>query len=358
MADTPKNRPTASEVARRAGVSRTAVSFVLNNVTDQGISAATRERILQVAREIGYEPNAAARTLASGSTGTIAIVIPKASHLYVDAFLAQLVASINEECHRRELKLLIESTEDEGRKPGAFVHLVKSRSIDGLIIVNPRLTEYGNLRQVMNAGTPFIVFGEATPDLEQFETMGNDTESSARIATEHLLNLGHTRIAYIGFAPREYYAAKKREQGWRDALELHGIAPDPSWAACGDIDALSGYLATRQLLDRNIGFTGLFAGNDTIAFGAIKALNEAGMRVPHDVAIVGYDDIPLAAFANPPLTTIRSDPIAHGKEAVRMLVSQMEGHAGEAGGHHIDPVAKLIIRESCGAYLRKVQQTP
>ncbi|WGY73522.1 LacI family DNA-binding transcriptional regulator [Burkholderia cepacia] len=357
MAETPKSRPTASEVARRAGVSRTAVSFVLNNVTDQGISASTRERILQIAQEIGYEPNAAARTLASGSSGTIAIVIPKASHLYVDAFLAQLVASINEECHRRELKLLIESTEDEGRKPGAFVHLVKSRSIDGLIIVNPRMTEYGNLRQVLNAGTPFVVFGEATPDLERFETMGNDTESSAQLATEHLLNLGHKRIAYISFAPHEYYAAKKREQGWRDALELHGITPDPSWTASGDIDAYSGYLATKQLLARNIGFTGLFAGNDTIAFGAIKAFNEAGIRVPHDVAIVGYDDIPLAAFANPPLTTIRSDPIAHGKEAVRLLISQMEGRAQHTGGHHIERVAKLIVRESCGASLRTVPLT-
>ena len=121
MATATKSPPTSTEVARRAGVSRTTVSFVLNDVRDQGISDSTRAKVLAAARDMGYQPNAAARTLAGGSTGTVALVIPKGSHLYVDVFLAQLAASINEECHRYGLRMLIESTEDDGREPGGFV---------------------------------------------------------------------------------------------------------------------------------------------------------------------------------------------------------------------------------------------
>jgi DNA-binding LacI/PurR family transcriptional regulator len=354
MPDIIKNRPTAAEVARRAGVSRTAVSFVLNNVMDQGISAATRERVLQAARELGYEPNAAARMLVSGTTGTVALVIPKASHLYVDSFLAQLVASINEECHRHGLKLLIESTEDESREPGSFVNLVRSRSIDGLIIVNLRTADRGYLERLREAGIPLVLFGAGVMDVEDVPTMGYDTGKSAQVATEHLISLGHERIAYVSFAQREYHAVGERERGWRAALEARGIEVDPAWVEYADIDAHSGYLATQRLIARNVGFTALFAGNDTIAFGAIRALNEAGLRVPHDVALMGYDDIPLAAFASPPLSTMRSNPVGHGRDAMQMLLAQMNGTTFQAD-LQVERVAQLVIRESCGAYLRTVR---
>lgn len=348
MPDLPKTRPTAAQVARLAGVSRTAVSFVLNNVTDQGISATTRERVLQVARELGYEPNAAARMLASGATGTVALVIPKASHLYVDSFLAQLVASINEECHRHGLKLLIESTEEEGREPGGFVNLVRSRSIDGLILVNLHTSQHGHLQRLREANVPLVVFGGGIADAEGIQAMGNDTVASAQIATGHLLSLGHERIAYVGFAHREYRAVSERESGWRNALESRGLHADEALLECADIDASSGYAATQRLIARKVNFTALFAGNDTIAFGAIKALHEAGIRIPHDVALMGYDDIPLAAFASPPLSTMRTEPVKHGKDAVHMLLVQMRGQA-----HHTAltarRVAQLVVRESCGA---------
>jgi LacI family transcriptional regulator len=318
---------------------------------DKGISATTRERVLQAARELGYEPNAAARMLVSGTTGTVALVIPKASHLYVDSFLAQLVASINEECHRHGLKLLIESTEDESREPGSFVNLVRSRSIDGLIVVNLRTTEHGHLERLREAGMPLVVFGAGLTDVEGVCTMGNDTGKSAQIATEHLLSLGHERIAYVSFAQREYHAVGEREQGWRVALEARGIQADPAWVEYADIDAYSGYLATQRLIARNVRFTALFAGNDTIAFGAIKALNEAGLRIPDDVALMGYDDIPLAAFASTPLSTMRSDPVGHGRDAMQMLLAQMNGATYQAGVQ-VERVAQLVIRESCGAHLR------
>lgn len=348
MATASKSPPTSTQVARKAGVSRTTVSFVLNDVRDQGISDSTRAKVLATARAMGYEPNAAARMLASGNSGTVALVIPKASHLYVDVFLAQLAASINEDCHRYGLKMLIESTEDDGREPGGFVNLVRGRHIDGLIVVNLPTSAREHLVRIQDAGIPMVVLAGGQTGMERFQTVGNDTMLSAQIAVDHLLDLSHERIAYVSFAPPEYDTVNGRETGWRTALQKRGIEPEPSWVEYGDISAQSGYEATRRLIARRGKFSALFAGNDTIAFGAIRALNEAGLRVPDDVALVGYDDIPLAAFATPPLTTMRSDPISHGKDAMQMLWAQLNPGAGVQVPIH-ERSARLVIRESCGA---------
>lgn len=346
----PLKSPTSSEVARRAGVSRTTVSFVLNNVRDQGISEATRERVLIAARELGHQPNAAARSLAGGATGTVALVIPRAAHLYVDVFLSQLVASINQECHRHGLKMLIESTDDEGNDPGAFVDLVRSRSIDGLIVVNPSLGGRKHLGDIADAGIPMVVFGAGLPDVERYHTCGNDTSAAARLMVDHLVSLGHQKIAFVNFAQNEYLAVNERERGWREAMASHGLEIDPAWAVNADISAVSGYLATQQLLARGVGFTALFAGNDTIAFGAMRALAEAGLRIPQDIALVGYDDIPLAEFASPPLTTVRTDTIGLGRDAMHMLMALLRREPGLQTMRHEQPV-ELVIRDSCGARL-------
>ena len=350
MATASKSPPTSSEVARRAGVSRTTVSFVLNDVRDQGISDSTRARVLAAAREMGYQPNAAARTLASGTTATVALVIPRATHLYVDAFLAQLAAAVNDECHRYGLRMLIESTEDDGREPGGFVNLVRSRRIDGLIVVNLPTAAREHLVHIQDAGIPMVVLAGGATNMERFQTLGNDTMLSAQIAVNHLLDLGHRAVAYVSFAPPEYEVVNGRETGWRQALRSRGIEPEPSWVEYGDISAQSGYEATRRLIARGGKFTALFAGNDTIAFGAIRALTEAGLRVPKDVAIVGYDDIPLAAFATPPLTTMRSDPISQGKDAMQLLWAQLNPGARLPAPQH-ERSAQLVVRQSCGSRL-------
>lgn len=349
---TPKNPPgrpsvSSAEVARHAGVSRTTVSFVLNDVRDRGISEATRQRVLAAAHELGYEPNAAARTLASGATGNVALVVPRSSHLYVDAFLAQLVASINEQCHRMELTLFIESTEDEDREPGGFLRLVRSRRIDGLIVAHPRTRELDHLHRLRDSGVPLVVFGSGLPAGEGFHTMGDDTWRSARLAVDHLLDLGHSRVAFVNYASPEFHSANQRKLGWRAALLGRGFTADPAALEHADISAESGYLATRRLLARGVPFTALFAGNDTIAFGALRALREAGLNVPQDVAVVGYDDIPLAPYASPPLTSLRTDPVGHGRQAVQMLLRQLRPEAGTP----IEPAdaPELVVRASCGA---------
>lgn len=352
----PVPSPTSAEVARRAGVSRTTVSFVLNGVRNQGISQATREKVLAVAEEIGYVPHAAARSLAGGATGTVALVVPQVAHLYDDAFLAQLVASVNEQCFRHGLKLLIESTEGPGREPGSFVQLVRSRRIDGLIVAHLRAAELDHLRSLRDQGIPLVVFGSDLHTSEPHQTMGDDTAHSARMAVRHLIALGHQRIAYLSYARPEYRSVNQRELGWRTALEEHGLPADPAWVAYADISAQSGYEATRELLSRKAPFTALFAGNDTVAFGALRALSEAGLRVPQDVAVVGYDDIPLAPFASPPLTSVHTDPVGHGRQALQMLLAQLRPDIAPA----VEPAEapRLVVRASCGASLRADTRTP
>ncbi|MEY8878140.1 MAG: LacI family DNA-binding transcriptional regulator [Leptothrix sp. (in: b-proteobacteria)] len=329
MNDSLRSPATSAEVAARAGVSRTTVSFVLNGVTDRGISEATRDKVLAVARELGYAANAAARQLAGGASGTVGLVIAQASHLYTDVFLSQMVASVNDACHREGLKLLIESTEGEGREPGGFVDLLRARRIDGLLIVSPRRDVHDHLYRIAEAGIPMVVLGPAPSGLAPMQALGSDNPGAVRQLMGHLQALGHRRIGHVAFAPPDLLAVHERVGSWREALEAGGEGAEPGWLTHADISAASGHAATVQLLAQQAALpaarriTALFAGNDTIAFGALRALHEAGVRVPDDLALVGYDDIPLAAYASPPLTTVRTDPIGQGLEAVVRLVAQM-----------------------------------
>ena len=178
-------------------------------------------------------------------------------------------------------------------------------------------------------------------------TLCSDTSTSAQTAVKHLIELGHQKIAYISYAQPEYDSVHEREIGWRTALTDAGLTPDPALVEYADISAQSGYDAARRLLARGVKFTGLFAGNDTVAFGVARALQEAHLRIPQDVALVGYDDIPLSAFANPPLTPLRTDPIGQAKAALQLLLAQFNGQAAVTDAvHEVGP--RLVVRASSG----------
>jgi len=349
MADTtPRRRiaPTSAAVAERAGVSRTTVSFVLNDVRSMNISEATRLKVLEAARELGYEPHAGARSLAGGITGTLAVLIPRSDHLHVDAFLPRLLSAVNDRCHVYGYKVLLEAADDQGKAPGAFMNLARGKRVDGLVIANMRAAERPFVEMLHADGFPVAVPGNGV-DAFHTRSGGSDDIVQARLITQHLLALGHQRIAHVAFADAEFEVVALRRTGYEQALRASGIEPDPSLVAYGDVSAQSGYIAVRAMLERRAMFTALFAGNDTIAFGAMRALLEAGLRVPHDVAVVGYDDIPLAPFAAPALTTMLTDPITRGHEAVDMLHAQMTGVPYR---RQTKPyLARLVVRESCGA---------
>lgn len=344
-------RVTSTQVAKLAGVSRTTVSFVLNEVPGMGISEETRERVLMAARQLGYVPNALARSLVTGATKTVALLLPHGDHVHidVDAYIPRFVAGLSLTCHASGYKVLLEPVAETNR-PGAFVDLVDSGRIDGLIVLNPRHIDEAYLYELASNGFPLVVFGSNLPEQHGICRIGVDNREAARRATAHLIGLGHERIAHIGFASDDYQVVRDRLLGYRQALDEHGIGERAGWIGYGNYSAQSGYEAMRAMLARAPGMTALFAGNDTIAFGALAALREAGLRTPEDVAVVGYDDIPLAAFACPALTTMRTDPFKEGNDAAATLLRVIGGGAPEESC--VREIAPLIVRQSCGTHLR------
>lgn len=342
-----RKRVTSQQVAKLAGVSRTTVSFVLNDAPGANISQETRQRVLRAAEELGYVPNAAAQMLVSGETRTIGLVVSQAEHLQVDAFIPQLLYSLSRSSHALGYRVLLETVDDVSR-PDAYDTLVHGQRIDGLIVLNTR-SDDTQLPALIQRNFPVVLLG--FPDWAELGTragsVGTDGRNAGCRVTQHLIGLGHERIAHITFSPECYHATQDRHHGYRDALEGAGLAYDPRLVEHGNYSAASGFDAMRRLLKRRPRPTALFAGNDTVAIGAIAAIHGHGLRVPEDIAVVGYDDIPTAPFVIPPLSTVRVSAVKQGELAVRMLSGLLQ--VQRPGPWHVTVETPLIIRQSCGA---------
>ena len=203
------------------------------------ISEATRQRVFDAARELGYEANAAARSPAAGNTGTVAVLLPRSDHLHVDAFLPRLLSAFNDRCHSYGYKVLLEAAEDQGKLPGAFMNLVRGRRIDGLIIANMREVERPFVEQVAADGFPVVVPGNGA---DSFHSRGGSftDAGTARLITQQLIDLGHKRIAHLAFAPAEFVSVIERRRGYQQALEGAGLSADPALVGHADVSAQSG----------------------------------------------------------------------------------------------------------------------
>lgn len=343
----PSRRVTSQQVAKKAGVSRTTVSFVLNDVPGTNISEETRARVLRAAAELGYVPNAAARSLVSGQTLTIGLVVSHAEHLQVDAYIPQLLYSISHTSHQHGYRVLLETVEDVSRTD-AYLELVRGQRIDGLIVLNLR-SDDKQLPELIRRNFPVVLIGFRQWEglEEKIFAVETDDLAASRQATQHLIALGHTRIAHITFSPENYYATQSRHRGYRLAIEAAGLEYNPVLVQFGNYSAASGYTAMQRLLNRKPYPTALFAGNDTIALGAMAAIHEKGLCIPQDIAVVGYDDIPTAPYMTPPLTTVRIPAVEQGRLAVELLSNLMRGVSPKHS--HIRLPAPLVIRESCGS---------
>ena len=346
----PRRRVTSSMVAERAGVSRTTVSFVLNARSGSGIPDATRARVLEAARELGYVPSAAARTLASGRTRTIGFVVCDARHLLTDAFLPQAIFTLTEAAHARGFRVLVEAIDDP-TAPRAYQSLVRAARIDGMVVMNPRGDDE-QLSELIASGYPVVTIGRA-PHVHG-HSLDVDNVGATREATEHLLALGRRRLAHLGYGAARFTTVAQRLAGFTSALAAQGLHVDEALVAFGNYSADSGAEALRGMLAR-LGhrrgdpapFDALVCGNDTVAFGALTTLREAGLRVPQDVAVVGFDDIPMAAHAAPPLTTVRSPLLAMGEAAGHLALDLIEEGPRDATTTVL--TTELVVRSSCGA---------
>ena len=345
-----RRRTTSQQVAVRAGVSRSTVSFVLNNVPNMSFTDETRRRVLEAADELGYVPNAAAKMLVSGETRTIGLVLAHAEHLQVDSFIPQLLYGLSRDAHALGYRVLLETIEDVSQ-PNAYDDLVRGQRIDGLIVLNTR-SDDSQLPELIRKNFPVVLLGfpEWAKLGDRAGAIWTDGCAAGRIATQHLINLGHSRIAHITFSPEYYHATQDRHLGWQDALLAAGLS-DAGLLEYGNYSAASGFVAMRKLLKRRRRPTALFAGNDTIAMGAMAAIHQHGLRIPEDIAVVGYDDIPTAPFMVPPLSTMRVSALEHGQQAVQTLNELLQGERPSVLVKTLE--TPLVIRESCGARVPK-----
>lgn len=340
---------TSEDVAREAGVSRTTVSFVLNNTPNTNISEETRQRVLEAARKLGYRPNAAASALARRETRTIGLVLCQSpDRISADAFLPEVIRGLSRSAQAHGFKVLLEPVEDVTR-PDAYITLVQERRIDGIVLSGPR-SDDAQLPRLVDEGFPLVLLGQLQGVRAHFVDV--DNVAGARRAVEHLLDLGHTRIGLITNAPLHYTASRDRLQGYREALTARGLSVDENLIRLGDFRSESGYAAMASLLDLPEPPTAVFAASDVVAFGAVAAAREQGLRIPEDIAIVGFDDVPLSRYMDPPLTTIRLPARELGARAGSLLIHIIANGGADTPQSALLPT-ELVVRESCGAHLRQ-----
>jgi LacI family transcriptional regulator len=310
---------------------------VLNDRADANISAATRERVLAAAAQLGYAPHAAAQGLAGGRSHTIGLVLRQSpEQVAEDALLAETLRGISGAARAEGYRVLVEPF---GAHDGNYGDLIRSNRADGLVVSGPRVDD-AELRQLAATGAPVVVQG-SLPGVEA-PTVDVDNVAAARAAVRHLAGLGHRRIACVTNASLSYTAAGERLHGYRAALVDAGIALDDALVAEADFGAASGRLAMAQLLERTT-MTAVFVASDVVAFGAIAAIREAGRRVPDDISVVGFDDIPLAAYFDPPLTTVHLPAHDLGRAVGAALLDRINGRVVD--NRTVLPT-ELVIRSS------------
>lgn len=335
-------RVTSMDVARRAGVSRTTVSFVLNNVPGMQISDETRQRVIDAARELGYVPDAAARALASGRSMTVGLLLARRHNVIAsDMFLTQMMEVLVREVGRRGMRLMLEVVEDFENSE-SYLNLVRSNSIDGVLYSGPRFEDTA-LRVLVDHGVPTVLMGALPGDSYVFVDV--DNRAAARRAAAYLLQLGHSCIGCITNAQPIYAAAVDRLQGFQEALAAAGVEVGPSLYRFGDFDPESGYEQMKSLLDENPRMTAVFVASDVVAFGAMAAVRERGLRIPEDISIIGFDDVPFARYIEPGLTTIKLPVIELARRASEMVVALI--HRQKLEQPQVLLEAELIVRSSC-----------
>jgi len=339
-----KKRVTISDVAEKAGVSKQTVSRVINdrpNVADH-----TRGRIKDVIEKLGYQPDPIARSM-RGSSHTLGCITPNLS----DYNFSSIVQAAQAEARKRGFFLLTGSAPTE-HDVQPLLNEIMNRRVDGLLVINPRDdNRFLYLLPLIEQGTP-IVYIKNTPVGENVSAVSLDDETGGYLATQHLIQLGHTKIAAIQGLTNEE-CTKERVAGFRKAFHEAGLLINSELMAKGDWTASSGNQAIKDLLDNGEDFSAVFAHNDRMAVGAIRALREFGFRVPHDVSVIGYDDIPLSSYFDPPMTTIRQPIEEFGRIGAQILIEALDNRYFKPQIVRLAP--ELIIRKTCAPYQTRME---
>lgn len=301
-----------SDVAEQAGVSVTTVSHVINNT--RPVSAERRDRVLAAMNELGYQPNRLARSLRRGQTFTIGMIVPDNANPY----FAEMARNIEETAYRNQYSLILCNSEGDLEREKFYINVLLEKQVDGLVLVAAG-SSTDNFASVKMP--PMVVVDRDLPHLNA-DAVLTDNAQGGRLATQHLLDLGHRRIACITGAS-DVTPTAERATGYRETLAAAGLTVDEALVIKGDFHYASGYEAAKRLLSGPNPPTAIFACNDLMAVGAIRAGIELGLRLPADLSIVGFDDVQLASYTNPPLTTVAQPKHDMGILAVSLLLERM-----------------------------------
>ncbi|HVF24393.1 MAG TPA: LacI family DNA-binding transcriptional regulator [Anaerolineales bacterium] len=326
---------TIREVAESARVSYATVSHVINNT--RLVSQETRERVLEAMAALNYRPNALARSLRQGKSNTIGLVLPDSAN----PFFAEISRSIEDEAFKKGYSVFLCNTELDTQRELLYVDVLSKNQVDGIIFVATG-DQADSLDFLLRQNMPVVMIDRDVPNVE-VDAVLTDNQLGGFLATHHLIELGHKHIACIA-GPSSITPSAERIIGYRRALEQGGISYDENMVLRGDYHAQSGMEMTHSILKMNPRPTAIFALNDLMALGALRAAAEAGYTVPRDLAVVGYDNLELARFTNPPLTTISQPKKEIGAQAVNLLVDRISQKSRPPSRLVLAP--ELIIRRS------------
>jgi LacI family transcriptional regulator len=329
---------TMKRIAADLGVSITTVSKVLNHHAD--IGEATRARVLAHVEELGYRPNAVARSLTLRRTHTLGIVIPDLMH----SFFVEIIAGIESVASARGYGLLLCSSTEDPKKERSELEMLRARQVDGIVLASVHGSHNFELLQRLAAqvGALVMIDRDDHPRVRCHRVLTDD-ELVGRMATEHLLSQGRRAIAHIAGPPITH--ARRRESGYVSALRDAGIEPKPGWIARGGFMDADGYQAMKRLLELDQPIDAVFAANDPAAIGAMRAIWEAGLTIPDDIAVIGAGDIAHADLLRVPLTTIGWSKEELGRRAAELIIDQLAGRDDGTVRRVIIP-PRLLVRSS------------
>lgn len=330
---------TLLDVARLAGVSTSTVSRALEK--PKSVAEATRARVMEAVAACGYTPNIVARNLRKQETRLITILLADVTN----PFFNEIVRGIEQVARETGYSVLLADSENDPGQENAYGSLLAAKRTDGMILLNGRMPAGLQLPAETSVDAPIVVACEYLPNLD-LPTVQIDNIAAAREATGHLIGLGHRRIGFIT-GPVWNVLSRDRLYGYRGAILEAGFAFDEALVVNGDFSIRSGVAATGSLLALPTRPTAIFASNDEMAFGAIRAVRDAGLRVPEDISVVGFDDIRFAAYVDPPLTTIRQPGQAIGRCAMTNLVRILGGE--RVAERRMLLPTELVVRGSTAA---------
>ena len=332
---------TLKDIAREVGRSVTTVSRALDDYDD--VSPETRALVRRVAAEMGYTPSSLAQRLQKQQAETIGLILPTFGPRFSDPFFSEFITGVGNQAADLGYDLLVSTRPPGESELQAYRQNVQGRRVDGFIVVRTR-REDARIQYLRESGFPFVAFGR-TEGENDFPYVDEDSQHGMQLLAEHLLELGHRRIGLIA-APTDLMFTQYRVQGLSQGLERAGIYLDDRLVRVGDLTQRGGYTQASLLLDLAVPPTAIVACNDLMALGAMSAAQERGLEVGRDIAITGFDDIPMAEYSHPPLTTLHQPVYQIGEKVCLMLIQRLAGETLEE--EHIILRPRLVLRQSSG----------